>query len=303
MSSPSAPEPIDAHVHLWRYAPAEHPWMTPAMGAIKRDFLPPELLSRMVENGVGWAMAVQAQHTLDETRWLLDLADAHPFLAGVVGWVPLTSPDVARDLDRFEEHPKLVGVRHVVLDDPDDALMLRDDFSRGVGMLAARGLAYDLIVYERHLEQALSLVDRHPDQVFVLDHLARPELAKAPSRAYRARLRELAERPRVYCKLSGLTTGAAFHDGTAGAASGPPDAVLDAVAPYVDVALEAFGPRRLMFGSDWPMCILTSDYGRWVDLVRRLTAKLSKDEQAWLWRKTAEEAYGISPPGEATWLR
>lgn len=261
--------------------------MTPEMGAIKRDFLPPELSAQMAESGIGSAIVVQARHSLDETRWLLDLADEHPFLAGVVGWAPLSSPTVARDLERLCERPKLRGIRHVVLDDPDDALMLRDDWNRGVSLLAAHGLCYELIIYERHLAQALSLVDRHPEQIFVLDHLARPSLEGAPSAHYREHIRQLAERPRVYCKLSGLTTGA-----------GPGGYAIDDLAPYVDLALEAFGPRRLMFGSDWPMCILTCDYARWAEMVRRLTATSSPDEEAWIWRKTAMEAYGIAPGGE-----
>ncbi|APR86616.1 L-fuconolactone hydrolase [Minicystis rosea] len=285
MSSPKTPDAagsIDAHVHLWRYVPAEHPWMTGAMTAIQRDFLPAELAAQMAASGIASAIPVQARHSLDETRWLLDLADEHPFLAGVVGWVPLASPDVAQDLERLADRPKLRGVRHVVLDDPDDALMLRDDWNRGVALLAAYGLRYDLIVYERHLPQAITLVDRHPRQIFVLDHVARPEIRGAPSALYRDQLRALAARPHVYCKLSGLTTG-----------TGPGGYTADDLAPYVDLALEAFGPRRLMFGSDWPMCILTCDYARWTGLVQQLTAALSPDERAWIWRRTAEEAYGL----------
>lgn len=263
--------------------------MTPAMAALKRDFLPGELAAHLSQNGLGSALVVQAQHSLDETRWLLDLAERNAFLAGVVGWVPLRSPDVANELAHFAENPKMVGVRHVVLDDPDDAIMLREDYNRGVGLLAAYGLRYELIVYERHLPQAITLVDRHPRLVFVLDHIARPTLGSAPSPSWMAHIRALAERPNVYCKLSGLTTGAASTVWT-----------VEDLAPYADVALAAFGPRRMMFGSDWPMCTLTCTYDRWVEAVRRLTATLSPDEQAWVWGRSAEAAYGLRAARRAT---
>lgn len=280
MSSPSPAEALDAHVHLWRFVAAEHPWMTPAMGALKRDFLPDELEAHLHEHGMRGAIAVQARSSLDETRWLLGLADQHDFLAGVVGWVPLTAPDLARHLDAFAPHPALLGVRHVGVDDPDDELLLRPEFARGIASLARYDLVYDLIVLERHLPQALTLVDRHPRQTFVLDHMARPEIAREPSAPWRSHLRRLAERPNVYCKLSGLTTGADWQRWTA-----------EDLRPYVDLALEAFGPRRLMFGSDWPMCLLSCEYRTWTETAQTLTATLSLDERAWLWRRTAEHAY------------
>ncbi|WP_434426373.1 amidohydrolase family protein [Nannocystis pusilla] len=296
MSSPSAADSVapgelegvlpalDTHVHLWRFVASEHPWMTPAMDMLKRDFLAEQLQAHLHENHVRGAIAVQARSSLDETRWLLGLAERHSFIAGVVGWVPLTAPDLARHLDALAPHPALLGVRHVGVDDPDDELLLRPDFDRGIAALAKYDLAYDIIIRERHLPQALKLVDRHPRQTFVLDHMARPEISREPSAPWQSHLRLLAERPNVYCKLSGLTTGADWQRWD-----------TEDLRPYTDLVLEAFGPRRLMFGSDWPMCLLSCEYRKWTETVQALTAALSPDERAWLWCQTAQHAYRVYP--------
>lgn len=249
----SAPR-LDAHQHFWRYEPAEYGWIDGRMGVLKRDFLPADLAPELRAAGLDGTIAVQARCSLDETRFLLALAREHRWIAGVVGWVDLTSPDAERDLDRLTGEEKLVGIRHLVQDEPDDAFLLREDFARGVSLLAGRGLVYDVLIHPRHLRVAARFVERFPEQRFVLDHLAKPPIAAGPAAArgpWADDLRALAEHPHVACKLSGLVTEAAWDAWT------PADLV-----PYLDVAYEAFGPERVMFGSDWPVCLLAAEgYG------------------------------------------
>src|SRR5947209_1697753 len=195
---------IDSHHHFWRYDPWEYVWISNTMGILRRDFLPGELQEHIAAAGIDGVVSVQARQTLVETQWLLDLADENDFIRGVVGWVPLTSPSVERDLERFTDRPKLKAVRHVLQDEPDDDYMLRDDFDRGIRALKRFGLRYDLLIFERHLPQAIQLVDRHPDQVFILDHIAKPRIRERVTSPWKENLRELARRTNVYCKLSGI---------------------------------------------------------------------------------------------------
>jgi L-fuconolactonase len=274
---------IDAHHHLWKYSPEEYPWMAANMDAIRRDFLPSDLAAVMRESGIGGVVTVQARQTLEETRWLLDLAAAHDYIRGVVGWVPLVEPTVARDLERFAGSPKLKAVRHVLHDEPDDFYMLRDDFNRGVSLAAGFGLAYDILIFERHLPQTIEFVDRHPDQVFVVDHVAKPRIRDRMISPWRERMAELAKRGRVYCKLSGMATEADWGSWTE-----------EDLRPYMDVVLSVFGPERLMFGSDWPVILLASPYRRWADAVAGAISRLSDAEQARIMGGTAREAYRLA---------
>lgn len=242
---------VDAHQHFWRYSAAEYPWIDDAMGALKRDFLPEHLQPQMAAAGVQATLAVQVRQSLEETRWLLDLADAHPFVAGVIGWVDLRADDVARQLAAFAGRPKLVGIRHIVQSEPDDRFLLRPDFCRGVAALRDFGLVYDILIYPRHLPAAAEFVDRFDGQVFVLDHLAKPPIRSGDLDEWAGDLRRLAAAPTVYCKLSGLVTEADWGGWRA-----------EQIRPYLDVAFEAFGPERLIAGSDWPVCTLAADYGR-----------------------------------------
>jgi L-fuconolactonase len=189
---------------------------------------------------------------------------------------------LADHLARFAGRAKLKAVRHVVQDEPDDDFILRPDFDRGVGLLAGFGLRYDILIYERHLPQAIRLVDRHPGLTFVLDHVAKPRIRDGVLSPWRERMADLAKRPNVYCKLSGMATEA-----------DPRAWTPEQLRPYMDVALEAFGPRRLMFGSDWPVCLLAVGYRRWIDLVREFVSRLSEAEQRRVMGETAVEAYGL----------
>lgn len=273
---------IDAHHHFWKYDPAEYAWIGETMAALRRDFLPADLAREAAAAGVDGVVSVQARQSLAETRWLLGLADANAFIRGVVGWVPLVSPTVADALAEFTSRAKLKAVRHVLQDEPDDDYMLRPDFNAGVRALHPLGLAYDILIYERHLPQAIRFVDQHPGQVFVLDHLAKPRVRDNALSPWRENLRALAERPNVYCKLSGLATEADWQSWTPAQ-----------LWPYLDTALEAFGPRRLMFGSDWPVCLAAVGYGRWYHLVREFVTPLSPAERARVMGETAGEVYQL----------
>ncbi len=213
-------------------------------------------------------MAVQARQSIDETRWLLALADAHAYIAGVVGWFDLQSPDVRADLERWA-HPKLVGVRHIVQSEADDRFLMRPAFLRGIAQLEAFGLAYDLLIYPRHLPCAVEFVSRFERQRFVLDHLAKPDIRGGERETWARDLRRLAAYPHVYAKLSGLVTEADWTHWTA-----------DQIRPYLDVAFECFGADRLMIGSDWPVCTVAADYARTLDVVREYLSALPSGDRA-----------------------
>jgi L-fuconolactonase len=274
---------LDSHHHLWRYDQVRLPWISDRMPALKRDYGAADLEAALAGTGVDRTLLVHAQQNVEETEWMLEVARAHPRIAGVVGWVPLVEADVETVIARLAADPRLRGVRHIVHDEPDDRFILRDDFNRGVSRLRAFGLVYDVLIFARHLPHAIAFVDRHPDQPFVVDHVAKPTIrAAAFDRAWADGLRELARRPHVTCKLSGMVTE--VRD------PGWSPALLQ---PYVDVALEAFGPSRLMFGTDWPVCRLKCEYAEWVDAVRGFVAPLSPDEQAAILGGTAQRVYGV----------
>ena len=260
---------IDAHQHFWHYDPTHHVWMTEAMAALRRDYLPDELAPLLRAAGFDGTIAVQARQLLQETEWLLALAERHPWVQGVVGWVDLCSAELPAQLERLAPHPKLVGVRHVVHDEPDDRFMLRPDFRRGIGRLREFGLTYDLLLFPRHLEVAVTLVDEFPGQPFVLDHLAKPAIRDGLLSPWKQDLERLAERPNVFCKLSGMVTEARWNEWKPGD-----------FRPYLDVVVEEFGPERLMIGSDWPVCTLAADYRSAMGLVLEYVAALSADARA-----------------------
>jgi L-fuconolactonase len=276
------PRRIDAHHHFWKYDPAEYDWINDQMSRIRRDFLPADLHEEMRAAGISGAISVQARQTLEETRWLLELAGRHHFILGVVGWVPLTDPKVDTILADLTRSRKLRGVRHVLQDEPDPFYLLRDDFNAGIRALRRFKLTYDILIFERHLPQTIEFVDNHPDQIFVVDHLAKPRVRDSELSPWRENLHELAKRPNTYCKLSGLVTEANYSDWS-----------IEQLTPYVDAALSAFSPNRLMFGSDWPVCLVAIDYPEWAAIVASAISGLSPSEQERIWSGTAQEAYRI----------
>ena len=201
---------IDTHHHFWKYNAEEYGWMNERQQKIRRDFLPDELEDTIREVGITGVISVQARQKIQETEWLLDFASEYAFIQGVVGWVPLTSASVSRDLEHFVQHPKFKAVRHVLHDEPDDFYMLRDDFNKGISVLTSLQLTYDILIFEKHLPQTMKFVDRHPYQKFVVDHIAKPRIREGILSPWRENLKELAKRDLVYCKLSGLVTEADY---------------------------------------------------------------------------------------------
>ena len=255
--------------------------MDETMSFIRRDFFPSDLEKEIREAGMDGVVTVQARQTLEETHWLLAMAAQNSFIKGVVGWVPLTEPSAHTVLEFFAEEPRLCAVRHVIQSEPDGFLM-RKDFNRGVSILREMGLAYDLLLHERQLPEAILFVDQHPEQVFVLDHLAKPRIREQLFDPWRKNLQELARRENVFGKISGLVTEADFLTWNE-----------TQLRPYYETALEAFGADRLMFGTDWPVCLVACSYRRWYDVVCHFTAALSPTERAHIFGGTAERAYGL----------
>lgn len=274
---------IDAHHHLWNYSPADYPWIGDGMTALRRDFTANDWRRSAGVAGIGGAVVVQARQSLVETDWLLGIARRHDFVRGVVGWVPLADENVERHLARLSAEPKLCGVRHVLQDEPDDAHMLRPEFRRGLALLQKYGLAYDLLIFPRHLRNAARLADEFPAQTFVLDHLAKPSVRTGEIAGWARDLRELSRRQNVACKLSGLVTEAK-----------PEGWTEMELRPYLETALAAFGPERLMFGTDWPVCLVAAPFARWTEVVRRFIARLSADEQLAIMGGTARRTYGLA---------
>jgi len=275
-------ETIDAHHHLWRYSPLEYGWIDDEMSVLRRDFLPADLIAEMATAGIDGTIAVQARQTLEETRWLLDLADANDAIRGVVGWAPIAGEEFPSCMEEFDGRAKLKGLRHVIQGEKDEHYILREDFNSGIRTMLGSGLAYEILIYERHLPQTIDFVDEHPDQVFVLDHIAKPLIAGGVMEPWAARIRELGQRENVWCKVSGLATEAKWDAWTP-----------ETLRPYLDVAVEAFGPARLMAGSDWPVCLVASGYAQWWDVLRGYFAAFSEAEQAAVFGGTAVEVYGL----------
>jgi L-fuconolactonase len=276
---------IDSHQHFWHYSPDDYPWMSDAMPVLKRDYLPADLKPLLAESGLEGSIVVQARQTLEETEWLLRLADAHDFIKGVVGWVDLCSQNVETQLKQFTQHPKFRGVRHIVHDEPDDQFMLRPDFLHGLGLLAGYNLTYDLLLFPKHLPVALEVVQQFPNQRFVLDHIAKPDIKNQIVSSWDEGIRRLAALNNVVCKVSGLVTEAAWRSWKA-----------EDFTQYLVVVFECFGPDRLMFGSDWPVSLLSADYAEVVAIVngylrsRRYTADLTDK----IFGGNAAAFYGIS---------
>jgi L-fuconolactonase len=259
---------IDAHQHFWRYNEREYGWIDDSMEALRRDFLPDDLKPELECNGFQGCVAVQARQTLEETRWLLELAERVPFIFGVVGWVDLRSPRLRFELESLAKNPKLVGVRHIVQSEPDARFLLQPRFLRGIAMLEEFDLAYDILIYTRHLRVAAEFVARFPRQRFVLDHLAKPPIKSGAIDVWEPGIRELAAFPNVYCKVSGLVTEADWH------AWKPED-----LRPYLDVVSKCFGPGRLMIGSDWPVCTVAGSYSQVMDVAKDYLRRFSAEER------------------------
>ena len=252
------------------------------MGILKRDYLPEDLEPLLKESGVKGTVVVQARQSLEETEWLLELAEKNPFILGVVGWVDLSSPLLAEQLDKFSAHPKLVGVRHVIHDEPDDDFMLRPDFVRGIGLLEKHGLVYDLLLFPKHLRKATQLVKTFPEQSFVLDHLGKPLIKSGELQPWKTDIEELAALPNVWCKLSGMVTEADLLSWK-----------QEDFISYMAIVWNCFGPDRVMLGSDWPVCTLAGTYHEVMEISREFISELNKTEQERIYFQNAIDCYQL----------
>jgi L-fuconolactonase len=273
---------IDAHQHFWHYDPVRDSWITEEMSVLKRDFLPDDLKQPLEAQGVEGTVAVQADQSEDETHFLLQLAESHSFIQGVVGWVDLLAPTLGQRLEHFSRFGRLCGVRHIAQAEADDFLA-RDDVVHGIGLLSDFGLTYDILVYPQQLPAALSLVERLPDSSFVVDHLAKPPICKDETEPWATHMRELAQHANVWCKVSGLVTEADWRRWR-----------LEDIRPYLDIVFEAFGPDRLMFGSDWPVCLLAASYREVWELLDGYASQLSASEREKLFGGNAASFYGLA---------
>lgn len=264
---------IDAHRHFWLYRPQEYGWIDETMRVLRRDFMPTDMRDdRQV-------IAVQARQDLRENALLLSLAEMDSRLVGVVGWVDLQAKDVSEQLAKFSS---LCGIRHILQSEQRDDFMLRPAFQRGLRAVTKADMAYDLLIHPRHLPIACQLVAAHPNQRFILDHLAKPFIASGDIEPWRTDLTALSRFPNVWCKLSGLVTEADWKTWT------PAD-----LKPYLDAALEAFGPHRLMFGSDWPVCLVAATYERVVETIETWASPLSASERDMIFGGSARAAYAL----------
>lgn len=251
-----------------------------ALAPLRRDHLPADLKPLLDTHQLDGCVAVQARQTIAESHWLLELADDHPFIKGVVGWVDLRDAGVNAQLEELSRHPKFVGVRHVAQDEPDDRFLVGADFMRGIEKLKRHGLTYDLLVFPRQLPAATELVQHFPEQPFVLDHLAKPAVKEGQLEPWRDHLLALAGHPNCFCKVSGLVTEADWNNWQP-----------DNFAPFLEAAVKAFGPQRLMFGSDWPVCTLAGDYSRVFNLAETFTADWSATDRDAFYGKNAAHIY------------
>lgn len=274
---------IDAHQHFWIYNEQDYSWMSEEHKPIQQDFLPQHLKPLLQKNVFDGSIAVQARQSLQETEWLLSLAGEHPEVKGVVGWVDLCSTQVEQQLERYARNPLLRGVRHVVHDEPEDAFLLRDDFRRGIAALERFGLTYDLLIFPKHLPYAVDLVKAFPKQRFVLDHIAKPDIAHRIVSPWGEELAQLAAYQNVYCKLSGMVTVAAWGNWKE-----------EDFKPYLDLVFECFGTDRLMIGSDWPVCTLSGTYEGTINIVKQYINRFTAEAQAQILGGNCAEFYGIS---------
>ena len=273
---------IDSHQHFWKYNPQKHGWINDEMSKLKRDFLPDHLQKEFATNNVSGCIAVQADQSEEETEFLLALADQNSFIKGVVGWVDLRSEQVEERLSYFAKFPKLVGVRHIVQDEPDNNFMLGGEFKRGVSLLSKYGLTYDILIYPTQMPAARKIVEAFPNQKFVIDHLAKPYIKKSTIEPWKTELKSLAANDNTYCKLSGMVTEADWQNWQ-----------YDDFVPFMEAAFEFFGPDRIMFGSDWPVCLLAGDYSEVKNLVEKYISGLSEAEKSKIMGETASTFYGI----------
>ena len=273
---------IDAHQHFWKYHPVKDAWITDDMKVIQRDFMPEDLEPVLLQYEFDGCVAVQADQSEQETLFLLELAEEHSFIKGVVGWVDLRAPNIDERLEYFSTFPKLKGFRHIVQGEPQDDFLLRKDFCRGISFLQQYQFTYDILIHPRHLKYTKEFVQRFPNQRFVIDHLAKPFIKEQIWEEWKSDMDAVGELSNVHCKISGMVTEADWKNWK-----------VDDFTIYFESVWECFGPQRVMFGSDWPVCLVAADYKQVCQIIEEHTVFLSKAEKAKLWGLNAQQFYNL----------
>lgn len=274
---------IDAHQHFWEYDPIKHVWINENMSVLKRNYLPEDLKIELKDNGLDGSVAVQASQSESETEFLISLAKENDSIKAIVGWADLRAENIEERLFYFTEaSPKIKGFRHVIHDEADVNFILNKNFINGVSKLNRFGLTYDILIFPIHLKATIEFIKKFPDQKFVIDHIAKPNIEKAEISLWKSYMHTLGEFDNVWCKLSGMVTEAKWYDWK-----------YEDFVPYLDVAFASFGPDRLMFGSDWPVCLLSGSYGDVKGIVGRYISNFSEVEKSKVLGENASGFYGI----------
>lgn len=275
---------IDSHQHFWdRSQPFEYSWLdSPELAPINRNFLPSDLEPLLNSCGIDKSVIVQTQHKIEENHWALKLAEDNSIIAGVVGWVDLASPDCEEQLLQFKDDPKFVGIRHVTQDEPNDDFIIQPSVMNGLKVLEKHRFPFDLLFYTKHLKHAATLGKELPDLPMVINHLSKPNIKEHQIDEWEKDLEEAAKFPNMHCKLSGMITEANWESWT-----------VDDLRPFVEIAIEAFGPSRCMYGSDWPVCLLAGEYERMYSAITEILSELSDSEKAEIFGGTAIRFYNL----------
>jgi L-fuconolactonase len=274
---------VDSHQHFWQVGRFDYPWMSSEVEVLYQDYLPPRIEPVLKENGVAQTVLVQASNSIEETRWMLALADEYPFIAGVVGWVDLRSREVDKQLDELTKYPKFKGVRHLVESEPMNDWLAQPEVLSGLNELARYDVSYDLLVHTRHLKHVKTVAEHCPELRLVIDHLAKPPIASGETDEWKREIREVANYPNIFCKLSGLVTEADWEKWQ-----------TEDLRPFIDYALEIFKPERLMYGSDYPVCLLAASYSRVKESFEKLLAELGDADQSRIFGENAAEFYRLA---------
>src|SRR5512133_2044061 len=277
---------LDAHQHFWIFNDHEYGWINDRMEVLKRDYLPRDLYQELIASGIFGSVAVQARQSINETRWLLKLAEENDFIKGVVGWVDLCSPELKTQLEEFTRYPKFKGVRHVIHDEPDDNFLLKDDFLRGISIIGDYNLTYDLLLFPKHLRVAEKMVSMFPHQRFILDHISKPLIRSQIFEPWKEDILRIAKYKNVWCKLSGMVTEADINNQK-----------QEDFNPYLDVVFKAFGTNRIMFGSDWPVCRLAGSYQHVLQIVENYIRLLPAMEKTKIMGNNCKDAYCLNSIG------
>lgn len=273
---------IDSHQHFWKYNPTKDTWIDESMTVLKNDFLPEKLKNILKENDVNGCLAIQSEHSESSTKFLLDLANRHTFIKGVVGWVDLLSEKVEERLNYHSNDVFLKGIRHIVQGESED-FILRKDFQNGISKLSKYNLTYDLLIYPNQLPNTLKLISKFPNQIFIIDHIAKPFIKDKKTKTWKKNISELAKFPNVYCKISGMVTEANWNSWK-----------HEDFTPYLDIVFNTFGLNRILFGSDWPVCLLAAEYREVKSVVEKYILKFSKEEQIKIMGLNAMKVYAIN---------